>query len=121
MTSYVVLLTGDENTWESASPEERAAVYARHEAFSKALADRGHVVTGGAELGHSRSTKRVRQDPAGGLIVTEGPYTESAEQLGGFYLVDSDDLDDLLEVCAMLAGVEDGIEVREMLREDSGE
>ena len=121
MTSYVVLLTGDENAWESAPPEDRAAVYARHEEFSKALAERGHQVVGGAELGHSRTTKRVRRDPSGSLVVTEGPYTESAEQLGGFYLVESDDLDDLLEVCAILADTEDGIEVREMLSEDSGE
>jgi hypothetical protein len=119
MAKYVVLLTGDENVWERATPEEKAEIYGRHEEFSKALADRGHTVTGGAELGHSRTTKQVRRDTGGNVVVTDGPYAETAEQLGGFYLVETDDLDDLLKVCGLLADTEDGIEVREMLSEDS--
>ena len=44
MTTYVVLLPGDETAWENASPEEQAAVFAKHEEFSQALAARGHTV-----------------------------------------------------------------------------
>ena len=44
--------------------------------------------------------------------ITEGPYAETVEQLTGFYTVESDDLDDLLQVAAMLAGPEGGVEVR---------
>lgn len=121
MTTYVVLLTGDEDTWERAPAEEKAEVYGRHEEFSRALEERGHKIIGGAELGHSRTTKQVRKDTTGALLITDGPFAETAEQLGGFYLVESDDLDDLLKVCGLLAGVEDGIEVREMLSEDGGE
>ena len=45
-------------------------------------------------------------------MVTDGPFTETAEQVGGFYLVETDDLDDLLDCCTIIAAVGDGIEVR---------
>lgn len=104
MTTYVVLLPGVEDVFEQASAEERAAIYARHEEFARTLAERGHTVAGGAELTHSRTTKQVRRGGGGRVVVTDGPYAETAEQLTGFYLVESDDLDDLLQVCALLAG-----------------
>lgn len=112
---YAVLLPGDEDAWAAKSDEERAAVFARHDEFSRALAERGHRVTGGAELAHSRHARTVRVDTDGTHTVTEGPYAEAVEQLSGFYLVESDDLDDLLVVCRILADVEGGVEVRECL------
>ncbi len=110
MTEYVVLLPGDERPWEEADQETRTAVYARHEEFSRLLAERGHTVTGGAELEHSRTAKVVRGE-RGSVTVTDGPYAETVEQLSGFYLVQSDDLDDLLDLCGLLAGP-DAVEVR---------
>ena len=103
MTTYVVLLPGDETAWENASPEEQAAVFAKHEEFSQALAERGHTVTGGEELTHSRTTRKVARNHDGSLLVTDGPYAETVEQLSGFYVVESDDVDDLIQVCAILA------------------
>jgi hypothetical protein len=103
MTTYVVLLPGDETAWENASPEEQAAVFAKHEEFSQALAARGHTVTGGEELTHSRTTKKVARETDGSLLITDGPYAETVEQLSGFYVVESDDLDDLVQVAAILA------------------
>ncbi|SKC51266.1 YciI family protein [Krasilnikoviella flava] len=125
MTTYVVLLPGVEDAWERASAEERAAVYARHEEFARMLAERGHRVTGGAELTHSRTTKQVSRDAAGRVVVTDGPFAETAEQLSGFYLVESDDLDDLLQVSAVLAGSSDGgadgvVEVRAVVDHPGG-
>ncbi len=111
MTTYVVLLPGDESAWESATEEYQAAVFARHEAFSAALAERGHRVTGGAELTHSRETRQVRH-VGGELTVTNGPYAETVEQLSGFYVVESDDLDDLVECVGILADGGGTIEVR---------
>jgi hypothetical protein len=111
MSEYAILLPGDENAWEQSSPEQRAAMYGVHREFVRLLEERGHVMTGGAELTHSRNSWVVRHD-AGQLKVTEGPYAESAEQLTGFYLVQSDDLDDLLQLAGMLAGGEGPVEVR---------
>jgi hypothetical protein len=113
MTTYAVLLPGDESVWESASEEHRAAMYAKHGEFSRLLEERGHKVTGGAELTHSRGTKLVR-GTGSGITVTDGPYAETVEQLTGFYLVATGDLDDLLQVCGLLAGP-DGLEVRALV------
>lgn len=110
-TTYAVLLPGDEATWEAATAEHRAAVYARHTEFAEALATRGHTLSGGAELTHSRETKQVRRQ-AGRVVVTDGPYAETVEQLTGFYLVETDDLDDLLECVAIVADEDGAVEVR---------
>lgn len=112
MTTYVVLLNGDESTWESATPEQRAAIYEIHGRFAAQLQERGHKITDGAQLTHSRAAKQVRRDAAGTAIVSDGPYAETVEQLTGFYVVESDDLDDLLEVCALLANGGTPVEVR---------
>ena len=111
MTEYVVLLPGDESTWESASEEHRAAMYAKHGEFARLLAERGHKVTGGSELTNSRGAKVVRQNGSG-VAVTDGPYAETVEQLTGFYVVESDDLDDLMRVVGELARTEGALEVR---------
>jgi hypothetical protein len=120
MTEYVVLLPGDEAPWADASDEERQRVYARHGEFAEALASRGHKVTGGAELTHSSTARTVRRK-GGELEVTEGPYAETVEQLTGFYVVESDDLDDLLECVGILADAEGGVEVRACVDHSGGE
>jgi hypothetical protein len=109
MTEYMVLIVGDDSWWSSKSLQERKDGYAEYARFGEELGRRGHKVVGGAEL-HSAS--EARSIPAGGGAVTEGPFTETAEQVGGFYQVETDDLDDLLECCQIIAKVGDGIEVR---------
>ena len=110
MTEYVVLLPGNESTWEAATEEQKAQMYAKHGEFARLLAERGHKVIGGNELTHSREAKVVRGE-LDNVTVTDGPYAETVEQLGGYYLVDTDDLDDLLQVCGVLAGA-GAVEVR---------
>lgn len=112
-TTYAVLLPGDERPWAHADDETRARVYARHEEFARLLHERGHRVVGGAELAPSRTARTVRGE-RGSVVVTEGPYAETVEQLTGFYLVASDDLDDLLDLCGLLTG-DDAVEVRAVL------
>ena len=112
MTTYAVLLPGDESYWDTASAEERQAGYARHEAFAKALAERGHVVTGGAELTHSRNTVVVRR--AGDeLTVTDGPYAETEEVLAGYWLVDCASFDRATEIAGRLSNCPGPDHVRE--------
>jgi len=111
MTEYVVLLPGNESTWAAATEEQKAQMYAKHGEFARLLAERGHKVTGGNELTHSREAKVVRGD-LDAVTVTDGPYAETVEQLTGFYVVDTDDVDDLLEVVGVLADAEGAVEVR---------
>ena len=112
MTEYVILLPGDESEWERTPEEDKQAVYAVHGEFAKALEERGHKVTGGSELSHSRDAKVLRTDAEGNHTLTDGPYAETVEQLTGFYIVESDDLGDLVEVCKILGRGEGAIEIR---------
>jgi hypothetical protein len=75
----------------------------------------------------SREAKTLRSGPDGALTVTDGPYAETAEQLGGFYLVESDDLADLVDVCGILASIDGiigdtsgAIEVRPLVDSEAG-
>lgn len=119
MTEYAVLLPGDEARWAATSDADKAAMYERHARFAAMLAERGHQVTGGAELTHSSGARVVRRD-GDALLVTDGPYAETVEQLTGFYVVQSEDLDDLLEVVGFLAGGEGAIEVRACVDHSGG-
>ena len=113
---YVVLIVGDaDRWWTTMTDEERAAGYAVYGQFGEALAKRGHTVTGGAELQRTTTAKTIR---AGGGPVTDGPFAESAEQVGGFYQVKTADLDDLLDCCRVLAELGDGIEVRPVVTDE---
>jgi hypothetical protein len=82
MTTYVILLPGDEDAWAATSAEAKQQGYAVHDQFATALAARGHTIVGGAELQHSRTARTLRHG-----IVSDGPYAEVAEQLTGFYLI----------------------------------
>jgi hypothetical protein len=55
------------------------------------------------------------------VSITEGPYAETVEQVTGFYLVESDDLDDLLQVCGLIAGTGLPIEVRRTITDPAVE
>ncbi|MBM6404453.1 transcription initiation protein [Phycicoccus sp. CSK15P-2] len=110
MTEYVVLIVGDaDRWWTTMDVDQRTAGYAEYARFGEELTRRGHTITGGAELHATSEAKRI---PPGGGPVTDGPFTETAEQVGGFYLVQSEDLDDLLDCCSIIAALGDGIEVR---------
>lgn len=110
----MLIIPDDYDAWEAMTPQQRAAVYAKHEGFAERLASGGHRITGGAELTLPRTARTVRST-ADGVVVTDGPYAEAVEQLSGFYLIESDDLTDLEQACAILAE-HFPIEIREVGR-----
>ena len=110
MTEYVVLLMGDAERWWDLPEEERLAGYGAHEKFSAELVERGHRITGGAELHRASEARTIAP---GTTAVTDGPWAETREQVGGFYLVETDDLDDLLDCCRLLSATGDAVEVRQ--------
>jgi len=119
MTEYAVLLPGDESMWAQATAEQQAEMFARHMKFTELLEARGHQVTGGNELQPS-NTARTVTGSLDQVTITEGPYAETAEQLGGFYTVRTDDLDDLLKVCGILAEGGAKVEVRATVDHSAG-
>ncbi len=74
-----------------------------------ALVEHGHRITGGAELHRASEARTIAP---GATTITEGPWAETREQVGGFYLVETDDLDDLMQCCLALAATGDAVEVR---------
>ena len=111
MSTYVVLIPGDETAWEAKTAAQQADVFARHAQFARQLAERGHTITLTYPLEHSRTARTLRRTP-GGVVVTDGPYAEAAEQVSGLYVIESDDVDDLVECARTIAAVEAGVEVR---------
>lgn len=108
---FLLMIYGDESAWARLSPGETAAVYAAHADFGQALAAAGALL-GGAELQPSDGARTVRFGPAG-AIVTDGPFAEAREQLGGYYLIDVPDLQAALEWARRMPGMADGaVEVR---------
>ena len=110
MAEYTVLIVGNtDRWWTSMSLQERKDGYAEYTRFAQALTAGGHKIVGGAEL---TATSEARSIPAGGGPVTEGPFAEAAEQVGGYYQIETDDLDGLLECCQIIAATGEGVEVR---------
>jgi hypothetical protein len=112
---FLALIHADENGWGSLSDGEREAVYERYMAF----AQNDHVV-GGAELESTSAatTVRVRN---GDRLVTDGPYAEVKEALGGFFVIESDSIDEACRLAAGIPAAEHGaVEVRPVyVREES--
>lgn len=110
MAEYVVLIMGDADRWWSTmSLAERKDGYAEYERFSQELVKRGHRIIGGAELQQTRTARTVQP---GGQSITDGPFVETAEQVGGFYQVETDDPGDLAECCRIIAALGDAVEIR---------
>jgi hypothetical protein len=88
---YILLIYSDEALWGAMTPAQMTEVMQAYVAYSKELAAAG-VLRGGSELAPvaSATTVRVRN---GKPLLTDGPFAETREQLGGFYLIDVPDLD----------------------------
>ena len=108
---YLLLIHDDEATWGAMSDDERGRLYQEYGAFSQELREKG-AYAGGNQLQptSSATTVRVRD---GEQLVTDGPFAETKEQLGGYYLVDVDTLDDAIGWAAKIPSARLGsIEVR---------
>lgn len=108
MSDYIVLLYGDTEAWWDTPEAQKKATYDVHERFTAELERRGHTVVGGAELPRASEARSIAPHSD---TVTEGPWTETTEQLGGYYEVRTEDLDDLMDVCRILAATGDAVEV----------
>jgi hypothetical protein len=112
---FLALIHGDEKRWESMGDEERQAVYQRYMDFS----ERDEVV-GGAELQSTTAATTVRLRD-GDRLVTDGPYAEVKEALGGFFILEANSIDEACRLAAEIPAAEHGaIEVRPVyVREES--
>ena len=111
---YLLALFTEEGGNEDASPEEMKAVLDRWSAYSEEAVKSGALVAGeGLQPTETASTVRIEdgQDPT----VTDGPFAESKEQLGGFYLLECKDLDEALEYAKKIPFQSGSVEVRPVM------
>jgi hypothetical protein len=112
MAKYLVLIYGDEKEWANTGPEERARTEAGHRRFAAAA---GAAVVGGHELMPPTTATSLRQGTAERPTVTDGPFLETKEVLGGFYLLEAADLDAAIALAGLLPEVavsHSGVEIR---------
>jgi hypothetical protein len=109
---YVLLIYGDEKASSQLSQQEEEAVMAAYMAFCEKF--KSQIVGGEALLSTtSATTVRLRE---GKTLSTDGPFAETKEQLGGYYIVDCKDLDDAIQVASNIPGAREGsIEVRPIM------
>jgi hypothetical protein len=111
---YLLALFGEEGGQEDASPEEMKAALDRWSAYGKEAVDKGAFIAGeGLQPSETASTVKIEQgkEPA----VTDGPFAESKEQLGGFYLLECKDLDEALEYAKKIPLQSGSVEVRPVM------
>jgi len=115
---YALLIYNDESTMRTSGPE-REAIFKAYNEFTQSIISSGHMRAGEAlQPTTTATTVRVRD---GKTLTTDGPYAETKEQLGGFYLIDAKDLDDATKVAAGIPGARHGtIEVRPILEMPPG-
>jgi hypothetical protein len=105
----LALIYGSEEKWAALTPAESEAVYDKHRAFAAVAAAK--LVTG-AELASTSAATTVRVRD-GQTVVTDGPFAETKEVLGGFYLLDCESFEEAAELASQLAEAETGaIELR---------
>jgi hypothetical protein len=108
---YLCLIYDDEKKWETMSKAEADAYMGEYFAFTDGVKASGHYLAGNAlQPVQTATTVRSRN---GKLSTTDGPFAETKEQLGGYYLIEARDLNDALQVAQKIPSVRTGsIEVR---------
>jgi hypothetical protein len=92
---YLLTLWGDEARWENRTPEEIQAAMKEWDAYTVELQDAGAFL-GGEGLQPTATATTIAIRPDGNHIVTDGPFAETKETLGGFYLLECENLDDAI-------------------------
>jgi hypothetical protein len=114
---YLCLIYENEKQTAAMSKSEGEAFMREYFAFTEAIKKSGHHLGGEAlQPVHTATTVRVRN---GKISTTDGPFVETKEQLGGFYLINARDLNDAIQVAARIPSVRLGsIEVRPIMEFD---
>jgi hypothetical protein len=100
-----MLLNGDENEFADASPEETEAAMREIFAWFEKWTPAGKIADGGIHLQPTSTAKTIRPGADGSPVVTDGPYLELKEVIGGFVVLEADDLDDAVAVASTWPGM----------------
>jgi hypothetical protein len=114
---YLLALIGDESQNADRTPEEMAAAMRGWDDYTRAVQDAG-VYVGGEGLQPSAAATTVKLPTEGDPVVTDGPFAETKEQLGGYYLIDVEDLDAALDWAKKIPMPGGNVEVRPVMDYD---
>lgn len=115
MAEYALLIYSDEKAWGKATQDDVAQVMKGHNVFGET---NGPNIRGGEALQDTPTATTIRPDSKGGFVTTDGPFVETKEALGGFYIVEANSLDEALEMAKQIPMPYGGIEVRPVQKFD---
>jgi hypothetical protein len=116
---YLCLIYDDEKKMEQMSKAEGDAFFGEYMAFTEGIGKSGHLLGGEAlQPVSTATTVRIRK---GKVSTTDGPFAETKEQLGGYYLIEAKDLNDAIQVAAKIPSARTGsVEVRPIMDTSQG-
>ncbi len=109
---YFILLAGDGDVgpWDQLTPEEQQQTMAKFGEFDEACSKQAGVEMLGGEALQDGSTATTLRTTNGEMTITDGPFTEATEQIGGYFLIEAPDLDTMTALCRILPAYD--IEIR---------
>ena len=116
---YLLMIYDDEKIWQDMPKAESDKMFGEYMQFSADIKKSGHYIAGDAlQPVSTATTVRVRN---GKTQTTDGPFAETKEQLGGYYLIEAKDLDEATKIAARIPSSRIGsIEIRPVMRFDQG-
>jgi hypothetical protein len=110
MAEYLILIFEDENAYATATPDVFQQVMEAHNRFAGQVGEKGGKIIEGRALQPTSTATTIRND-----VVTDGPFAETKEALGGYYLIEARDLDHALEIAKLTPAQFGGVEVRPIM------
>jgi hypothetical protein len=110
MAEYLILLFDDEAAWAAASKEDYDRMLTAHNHFQQQAVELGGKIVNGNALQRTNTATSIRGD-----VVTDGPFAETKEALGGYYLIEAEDLDKALAIAKLVPVLSGGVEVRPVM------
>ena len=114
---YMMLIAGDEDVWAARGEDERRELYRRIAAWWNGEESARRIV-GGHELEPAATATTIRIDDQGRATVTDGPFVEGKEMIGGYAILEVDDLDAALALASQWPVPGDALEVRPIVQRD---
>jgi hypothetical protein len=115
MAEYLILIYQPETSDEDDTPEVWEKALEAHGRFAEQIVELGAKMLGGNALDSTSTATSVRSD-----VVTDGPFAETKEALGGYYLIEAADLDQALAVAKLCPAPRGGVELRPILDVSGG-
>ena len=111
---YMLLIYNNEQEWDGLTESQRQGIYGEFRQFRDQITKTGQYVSGSQlQPVSSATTVKVRQ---GKQLLTDGPFAETREQLGGYFLIQAKDLDEAVEIAGRIPAVRFGtVEVRPLV------